>query len=135
MPPKQVNPVKPTEYYNNWPAAEQACPDGWHLPTDDEWKQLEMYVGMSQSEAGNIGWRGTSYKGYKLKAISGWYNDGNGTDEYGFFALPGGIHYYNSGSSGLGNYGSWWSASGTDYPYASWQRDLHEYSLDVRGLP
>ena len=35
-----------------------ACPTGWHLPSDDEWKQLEMHLGMSQSEADVTGWRG-----------------------------------------------------------------------------
>ena len=34
-----------------WDAALTACPAGWHLPSDDEWKTLEMYLGMSQSEA------------------------------------------------------------------------------------
>ncbi|MBA7584634.1 hypothetical protein ES708_26591 [subsurface metagenome] len=47
----------------NWPAALNACPTGWHLPSDEEWKQLEMYLGMSQSEAENTGWRGTDEGG------------------------------------------------------------------------
>jgi len=77
----------------NWPAALEACPDGWHLPTDEEWKQLEMYIGMSQSEADQAGNRGTD-EGTKLKATSGWNNNSNGTDDYGFSALPGGYRYY-----------------------------------------
>lgn len=36
-----------------------ACPQGWHLPTDDDWKELEIEVGMSEVEAGKRGWRGT----------------------------------------------------------------------------
>ncbi len=35
-----------------------ACPDGWRLPTDDDWKQLEGVLGMSSSDAAKIGWRG-----------------------------------------------------------------------------
>jgi len=43
-----------------------ACPTGWHLPSDDEWKQLEMYLGMSQIEADATEWRGT-VEGVKLR--------------------------------------------------------------------
>lgn len=47
-------------------AALKACPVGWHLPSDDEWKELEMYLGMSEQEANkNNIWRGTS-EGEKL---------------------------------------------------------------------
>jgi len=46
-------PIKVYETYGvlyNWPAAITACPEGWHLPSDAEWKQLEMYLGMSEEE-------------------------------------------------------------------------------------
>ncbi len=33
----------------DWKSASTACPNGWHLPSDDEWKTLEMNLGMSQS--------------------------------------------------------------------------------------
>jgi len=36
-----------------------ACPEGWHLPTDEEWMALEIEAGMSEVEAGKLGWRGT----------------------------------------------------------------------------
>lgn len=45
---------------------------GWHIPTRAEAEQLFTYVG------------GTSVAGKKLKATTGWYNNGNGTDDYGF---------------------------------------------------
>ena len=66
-----------------------ACPCGWHLPSDEEWIELEMYLGMSYEEAYALGWRGTD-EGDKLKSAFGWYNDGNGTNSSGFSALPGG---------------------------------------------
>jgi len=67
-----------------WPEAKKACPAGWHLPSDAEWTELENYVG--------------SHAGEKLKSKTGWNSrriegDGNGTDEYGFSALPGGYGY------------------------------------------
>ena len=74
----------------NWETANNVCPSGWHLPSDTEWKQLEMYIGMSQSDADNTDERGTN-EGTKLKATYGWSANGNGTDEYGFTALPGGM--------------------------------------------
>jgi uncharacterized protein (TIGR02145 family) len=75
------------------------CPSGWHIPSTAEWTTLENFVG------------GSSTAGTKLKATSGWYNNGNGTDEFGFSALPGGLGLSDGGFSDVGNYGRWWSAS------------------------
>ena len=74
----------------DWETAMFACPDGWQLPSDDEWETLTRYVG------------GPLVAGNRLKATSGWedYEDenslgvllsGNGTDRYGFSALPAGF--------------------------------------------
>jgi uncharacterized protein (TIGR02145 family) len=46
-----------------------------------------------------------------LKNTSGWYNNGNGTDQYGFSALPGGYGYSDGSFYNVGNFGYWWSAS------------------------
>jgi len=75
------------------------CPTGWHLPSDAEWDALMTAVG------------GSSTAGTKLKATSGWYDNGNGTDIYGFSALPGGSYggFYNAG-----DYGFWWSSTEGD---------------------
>ncbi|MFC2138470.1 FISUMP domain-containing protein [Bacteroidota bacterium] len=87
------------------------CPDGWHLPSDNEWKELEIYLGMSQTGADSTGWRGTN-EGTLLKATNGWNNGGNGTDIYDFFALPGGYRYDYLGTfHNKGDYGYWWSST------------------------
>lgn len=55
----------------NWYAVDDSrnlAPEGWHVPTDEEWKELEMYLGMSQSEADDTGYRGTD-EGGKLKEV------------------------------------------------------------------
>ena len=65
----------------SWAAANRACPDGWHLPTMDEFDTLFAAAG------------GESIAGKKLKSASGWRNGGNGTDDFGFTALPAGIRY------------------------------------------
>jgi len=91
----------------DWITAKTVCPSGWHLPSNAEWDSLFTAIG------------GTSTAGTKLKATSGWKNGGNGTDDYGFSAFPGG--YSNSDGSfiNVGYNGYWWSASGeASYAYA-----------------
>jgi uncharacterized protein (TIGR02145 family) len=90
------------------------CPSGWHLPSDMEWSILMNYVnpkckinylnGLFCHDADRL-----------LKATDGWYNeygDGNGTDDYGFSALPGG-HFSKDQPdySGVGKNGYWWSTT------------------------
>ncbi len=41
-----------------WEEAKASCPDGWRLPTDKDWKNLEMALGMSARDADAEGWRG-----------------------------------------------------------------------------
>ena len=42
----------------SWEAAVKACPDGWHLPSEQEWKQLEKHLGMSKTELNAVDYRG-----------------------------------------------------------------------------
>jgi len=92
----------------NWYAVDDdrgLAPEGWHVPSDSEWKQLEIYIGMNSSDADSEeSHRGTD-EGDKLKSVFGWDDDGNGTNETGFTALPCG--YRSSGGSGFGSLGSW----------------------------
>lgn len=49
------------EKYGNlytWEGAQEACPEGWEIPTDEDWKSLERALGMSAGEANDEGWRG-----------------------------------------------------------------------------
>ena len=103
-----------------WEAAKSACPAGWHLPSDAEWTALTDYVG------------GASTPGPKLKATSGWNNNGNGTDQYGFAALPGGDGYSGGSFGNAGNYGYWWSAT-EDNASLAWRRLMNYGSKDVYG--
>ena len=83
----------------DWNTAKDACPAGWSLPIVGDWTGLENSVG------------GESTAGTKLKSTNGWKDNGNGTDDYGWSALPGG----RGNSDGLfinaGNNGYWWSAT------------------------
>ena len=116
-----------------WDAALTACPPGWHLPTDDEWKTLEIDLGMNQSEADDWGRRGTD-EGKKMKSTSGWKKNGNGTNSSGFNALPGGYRTSNGLFSSLRRYSKWWLSNEYSGAYA-WRRGLY-YDFDrvERGL-
>ena len=68
------------------------CPDYWHIPSDAEFMELEMYLGMSESEANDTGPRGAD-EGSKLAGNSDLWNDGvlenySELGTSGFNALP-----------------------------------------------
>ena len=96
----------------NWYAVDDArglCPSGWHVPRDGEWMTLEIALGMSESEANDIGFRGTD-QGTQMKTDYGWFAPFNNTNSSGFSALPGGKRSSN-GHVAAGDYGYWWSSS------------------------
>ncbi|MBO7512721.1 MAG: fibrobacter succinogenes major paralogous domain-containing protein [Fibrobacter sp.] len=82
-----------------WHAALTACPDGWHLPSKAEFETLIESVG------------GQQVAGKSLKSKKGWTDSGNGSDDFGFSALPAGFRIP------IGNYNfkdchtSFWSSS------------------------
>lgn len=86
-----------------------ACPEGWHLPSDSEWIELEMFLGMTWAEAFALGWRGED-EGNMLKTTSGWDMNGNGTNSSGFTALPGGYRVDNLFTD-LGKTTAYWSTT------------------------
>jgi uncharacterized protein (TIGR02145 family) len=83
------------------------CPSDWHIPSNDEWDVLTDYVGSNAS--------------IKLKATSGWNNSSNGTDDYGFAALPGGGGVGGGGFGTVGKNDGWWSSTENNAVYA-WRR-------------
>jgi uncharacterized protein (TIGR02145 family) len=109
------------------------CPTGWHVPTDAEWKTLEMYLGLTQAEADASGWRGTD-RGSQLKNSTGWNSGGNGTNTSGFSALPGGGRGTTGAFYDVGGLGKWWSS--TEYGTSSaWYRLLiYSNGIISRGL-
>jgi uncharacterized protein (TIGR02145 family) len=127
-------------------AAMKTCPAGWHLPSRAEWDNLAESVG-GQLDTDYESRRNWLYAGRALKSTSGWFNSGNGTDAYGFTALPGGMRNSTGGFSnaGVGDFsnlggtgGFWWTSTegltstdgaptslGTAYAYA---RGIYFYS-------
>lgn len=109
----------------NWYAVvdtRRIAPSGWHVPTDAEWKELELHLGMSQTEANNTGWRGSG-EGSKLKAASSWNYNGNGTNESGFSALAGGYRSYFGTFNDIGSRAEFWADSQSNTGHI-WTRSL-----------
>ncbi|MDR1830078.1 MAG: fibrobacter succinogenes major paralogous domain-containing protein [Candidatus Fibromonas sp.] len=86
------------------------CPDGWHIPSEADWDKLYRFV---DGTSGTSSRYTSPTAGKYLKAKSGWSEDGNGTDKFGFSALPGGYGYSDGSFSYVGYYGGWWSAKET----------------------
>ena len=96
------------------------CPSGWHLPSGDEWKTLITAVG---SKAGTA-----------LKSTSGWGSlkgvSGNGTDAFGFSALPAGYRDLLGKYNSEGSFAQFWSSTedGSYYAYYMYLRHNDDYA-------
>lgn len=102
--------------------ARLACPEGWHIPSDNEWKELEMYLGMNKKECDLM-----SYDSYP-KDIKSFDNPRTGVDNeliidssiwigfnsktsIGFNARPSGWKTYGEGFKYQGIATVWWSST------------------------
>ena len=97
----------------NWETAMKVCPKGWHLPSSDEWDILLRYVKSSSGTSSYdslIFHKPANEGGQYLKAKSGW-SKGNGEDQHGFSALPGGYGSSDGNFYGVGNYSHWWNTT------------------------
>lgn len=121
----------------NWYAATDSrniAPAGWHVPSDAEWKQLEMYLGMSQADADLDGWRGTD-EGGKLKetGTAHWSSPNAGaTNESGFSGLPGGYRDSDASYIQLGFNVYFWSSTEGSSSYAWFRGLFYDYSSIAR---
>jgi uncharacterized protein (TIGR02145 family) len=105
----------------NWTAAMNACPDGWHLPSDAEWTELTDYLGGESVAGGKLKETGTTH----------WASPNTGaTNETGFTALPGGYRTNNGTFGVIGYLGHWWSATEYNDTYA-WYRLMYYNNSNV----
>jgi uncharacterized protein (TIGR02145 family) len=115
----------------SWETATKVSPEGWHLPSDDEWNKLIEYVG------------GEEAAGKNLKAKFGWKLNCNGLDTYGFSALPGGSYGDDDDIAPAGYTCIWWSRSTSEndgcsltiyYNYdGAYKYDCHKnYGFSIR---
>jgi uncharacterized protein (TIGR02145 family) len=82
------------------------CPEGWHLPSIDEWDSLLTAVG------------GSATAGIMLKSTEGWDESSNGTDAFGFSALPAGDGLNGVAFNSEGDYAYFWSSTEHEGDYA-----------------
>ena len=101
------------------------CDKGWHLPSYGEWMELIVRVGGGASTAGKV-----------FKSQSGWNVDGNGTDAYGFSALPAGGRGRDDLFGNRGCVGFFWGSGENDYRDAFlMQLDCTDDKADVTSRP
>lgn len=111
----------------SWTCAINACPAGWHLPSDDEWTTLADFLG------------GSSIAGGKLVDTIYWIPPyAEATNEIGFSALPGGQRNEYDEFDFLGGRGSWWSSTPSttngDYSqYSAHYREIFSGSSALSG--
>ena len=89
----------------NWYAVNDdrgLAPEGWKIPSNRDWKVLTKFLGFED------------IAGIKMKASSGWYNNGNGTNESGFNGLPAGHRDLDGSFLYIGHFGIWWCADEYD---------------------
>src|SRR5574344_138629 len=127
-----VEKAKETDNYStygvlyNWAAANIACPSGWHLPSYNEWYDLEQYLGGENVAGGKM----------KEKWTSHWNSPNTGaTNSSGFSALPAGYRYWNGGDFyGINTNTYFWSASYNDsYNAINFSLDDNSSSLFYNG--
>lgn len=82
----------------SWEKVKELCPEGWHLPTDEEWMEMEQYLGMKKEELAAEGERGIDQRiggQLKEKGTLFWYPPNRGaTNTSGFSARPSGHYNY-----------------------------------------
>jgi len=119
----------------NWFAVNSGklCPDGWRVPTDDDWQDLEGYVDTKYG-IGDTVWQKPGLRGYdagiRLKSAAGWRPGITGTDNFGFRALPGGerlSRFYAGGSSGF-----WWSSTEASRASAYYRSLIYSFEYVAR---
>lgn len=102
--------------HSNPSGVQGICPAGWHVPSNEEWKELELYLGMSEWELDDLepsrGVASNTGGQIKISGTDFWQSPNSGaTNESGFSALPGGefndSFFYNF----RGLAGFWWSSS------------------------
>ena len=109
------------------------CPAGWHVPTDEEWQELEAYLGIDSADLPRQGWRGSDQGGMlKEKGTAHWNAPNKEADNAtGFTGLPGGYRNHIGLFHNLGVDGSWWSQTTSGTTDNIWYRRL---AFDTGGI-
>ncbi|MFP4459166.1 MAG: fibrobacter succinogenes major paralogous domain-containing protein, partial [Candidatus Zixiibacteriota bacterium] len=115
----------------NWYAVDDACglcPDGWRVPSDNDYKTLEIYLGMDPTEADGEGWRGTDQGSQLADGYDLWTNGTlRNNSQFGtsdFMALPAGLRDEDGFYVDMSSIIFFWTSSEQSSVQA-WQRALY----------
>jgi uncharacterized protein (TIGR02145 family) len=128
----------------NWYAADDErgiCPVGWHVPTDEEWKELEVTLGMSNENVNVYYYRGTN-QGAQLAGETNFWKQGrlvnnSSFGSSGFLVLPGGFRDKYGEYMGIGTNGFIWTSDEEYSGYAIFRMfhyDSSDLSLDINNI-
>jgi len=124
--------------YSSGEGLQGICPSGWHIPSDEEWKQLEGEVdsqyGYPDPEWDTIDYRGSDV-GFRLKSDTGWIYNSNGIDYAGFCALPAGSRFIDGLFYGYEKYTGLWSSTEGEDPDNAWYRYMENWTPRVARYP
>lgn len=111
----------------DWAAAVKAVPLGWHLPSDEEWKKMEITLGLTREQADQEGFRvdKDGLLAGKIKLEGEWPDKHDGksiviTNETGFSAVKTGL--YSNGEFSHDGYTGWWTSDGNET--SAWIRHI-----------
>ncbi len=110
----------------DWETAMEVCPEGWHLPSDEEWMELELFLGMDEREIDRWACRGLKENiGGKLAKVDNnyWSETFVRTNETGFTAFPGGERniWYSEGEfyfKSINSIATYWTDTRKDTQFA-----------------
>ena len=91
------------------------APEGWRIASDEDWVNLTRFIGDKDA-------------GYKLKSKTGWFNNGNGGDVFGFDAKPNGMRYYGGHFLYYGTYAYYWTGSSVVVEHAHLRYMREDYT-------
>jgi len=114
------------------------CPSGWHIPSNADWNELLYYIDGISGNTNNLNSYSSKTAGPYLKTIGGWtkldFTSGNGTDNFGFSALPAGYCYTINGCGYIGSNSFLWSSAEAYLSVdKAVHRDIGENSSDWEG--
>jgi uncharacterized protein (TIGR02145 family) len=99
----------------DYEAAKNICPEGWHLPSNGEWKAMASFIANGNDSLVSVklktktGWNDYEWRDYASERLE--TKPGNGIDEYGFSALPNGYRWGKFSS--MGEEGYFWTSNGS----------------------
>ncbi|HPX75163.1 MAG TPA: FISUMP domain-containing protein [Bacteroidales bacterium] len=117
----------------NWYAVNNEasmCPEGWHLPSDDDWKIIENLIEVQSIDS--IGWRTSNSACYLKSATEGIWDlpSKKLVNSTGFTAMPGGMRALTGEFHYIDDYAAWWTSSEYNDKHA-WCRALDNSTCNI----